>query len=261
MKKLTIIAALVALVASPALADWDHAVKWDQLDPASTWGAMSMIDYDGERAPMVADDWRCNETEWVTDVHFNGWSQFGAQWVVGVRVTIWDDVPAGPSDESHPGLLRTTFDVGPDVTPGPSEGFHYDDVEDLWSVNFPVDDWFWQEYGNVYWISVQPIMFDDGYPEYFAWNFVDYPVHNEDDAVLWDDETLTWRHWGWFWADDGAGGLVLEPDLYDGVAPPIGVELGDYAGSADMSFSLTGVPEPSTLALLTIGGLALIRRR
>ena len=263
MKKGMLMLALVGLLVTPAMADWDHPFKVDQLYPVSSWGAFSHIDTDSDPvwAPQIADDWLCTQSEWVTDLHLNGWSQYGPTWVDAFHITIWNDVPAGPDDESHPGYLMAEFDVFPDEIEGPSEGFHYDDVDDIWAINFPEADWFWQEEGNIYWISAQGVMFEDGYPEYFAWNFAEYPVSNNDDAVLWDDVTQSWRHWGWFWADDGLGGLELVPGLYDGLAPPILPDpyLGGYAGSADMSFALT--PEPATLVLVGFGALALLRRR
>ncbi len=183
MKKGMLMLALVGLLVTPAMADWDHPFKVDQLYPVSSWGAFSHIDTDSDPvwAPQIADDWLCTQSEWVTDLHLNGWSQYGPTWVDAFHITIWNDVPAGPDDESHPGYLMAEFDVFPDEIEGPSEGFHYDDVDDIWAINFPEADWFWQEEGNIYWISAQGVMFEDGYPEYFAWNF----VRSTEEAAPW----------------------------------------------------------------------------
>ena len=255
--------ALIGFLAAPALADWGHPVKWDQLDPYSSWGGYSTICYDAQWFPQIADDWLCDESEWVTDVHFHGWSYYGSEYVVGFRVSIFSDVPAEPGiDESHPGTLLSTFDVGPEI-PGYGGYIEEDPADYLWGINFPEENWFWQEAGTIYWISVQGIMLDDGYQDAYAWMFRDPTVPtNLDDAALWDETLQTWVHWGWFWADDGAGGLELNPGTYVGPEPPIEPFpiLDGYAGSADMSFSLTGIPEPASLLLLGLAGVLLRRR-
>jgi hypothetical protein len=117
-------------------------------------------------------------------------------------------------------------------------------------VNLPEDCWFDQGYGEevVYWIGIQAKMVTDGIPDYFYWQFVEPGYGWNDDAAftatVWDYPP--WYNWGFPTPD--------EPALYDGPFPD-----GWYS-SADMSFRLAAVPEPTGLCLLGLG-LFLLRRR
>jgi hypothetical protein len=234
---------VAALAVAPALADWDHPVKWDQLGPLASWAGASFICYDNNCYAQTADDFLCTGdpfSQYITDVEFYGWSYYGGNnYVDAFRITFWTDVPATPDDESHPGDLLLECDVG------------YDYVgENHFKVNLPEDCWFDQGVGEevVYWVGIQAIMTTDGYPDYFYWQFLEPGYGWNDDAAF----TATcwnyppWYNWGWMTPD--------APGLYDGPFPD-----GWYA-SADMSFRLTGIPEPASLCLLGLGALLLRRR-
>ena len=261
MKRVLLTVLVIGLITSPAWASWDHPIKWNQLEPWSYSGVGAMINTpgDGGLEFMSADDWLCDQSEWVTDIHFHG---FYPTYVTDFKVTFWDDVPAGPDDESHPGTVLREVTVGPEVG-----GVGWTEVAGgfyEFGINLPQDEWFWQEEGNIYWVSVQAIMEEDGYVDYFYWGALEPGYSQLDDAVFWDEDLQVWAHWGWFWEWDDVN-LVWGTGLgqYIGVAPdivPDPVE-GGYAGSADLCFYLTGIPEPATLSLLALGALVLIRRR
>jgi len=112
-------------MAAPALADWDHLVKWDQLDPGSGWGGASFVCYDTPNDAITADDFFCDGTlPIITDIEFYGWSHYGSQYVDSFRITFRSDVPATPEDESHPGDLLWECQV-----PGQEL------ADNLWKVN------------------------------------------------------------------------------------------------------------------------------
>jgi len=228
-----------ALLAAPAVADWDHPVYWDQLYPLSTWAGASFIDYDSDCYALTCDDFLCTVPSFITDVEFYGWSSSGENNCVDAfRISFWTDVPATPEDESHPGDMFYDCSVA----------YNYLG-NNHFKINLPVECWFDTGYEErVVWVGIQALMTTDGFPDYFYWQFLD-PAYDSfgDDAAF----TATcgdyppWYNWGWPTPDS--------PDLYDGPFPD-----GWYA-SANMSFRLTA-PEPTSMWVLSLGVL-LVRRR
>jgi len=256
--------AVIGFVAAPVMADWPHPVKWDQKYPKDTYGGASWIDNDTPSDALTADDWLCTVPLPVTDIEFDGWSSYGEEYIQGFRITFWSNVPDDPGiDESHPGdLLYDYYTEDWTVVIDPVYG------DDNYKINLPVEQWFYQE-GTptnpiVYWIGIQGVMVTDGYFDAWYWTFrlrgdpAPWPPGYEylnDDAAFMSDYFgyAPWNNWGW-----PAGTLAdpsLGPDLYDGPFPV------DWDASADMSFRLTYFPEPSSLFLLGLGALALVRRR
>jgi hypothetical protein len=248
MKRVTTLISLCALVlafAPAALADWDHPVKWDQLDPISgkfAWAQLS--------SQITADDFLCDETGWITDIELIGDPYAQLNDPATLRITFWSDVPAGLDDESHPGTLLWDITVNPAAAGDPlSLGWKkvadYVPVgtESKIKIDLPEDDWFLQTEGNIYWIGIQG-------PPGFMWAVLDPCAgHEIDDAVTWANGAPGWVHYGW----DATGNL----QTYEGLLPEGWV-------SADLSYRLTGtVPEPTSIALVTMGAglLALLRRR
>jgi hypothetical protein len=242
---LACVLAVLALAAPYAPADWPHQVKWDQLDNPSNWSISSTINDDGET--ISADDFVCDETGWITDIEFwGGYTDIFA--LNALRVTFWDDVSATDTDESHPGTLLRWIDL--------TEACPCDQYKRGWQlletnhfkINLPEQDWFIQQQGTTYWIGIQGLM--DG-SETFYWTLRDPSV-----CVLGDDaaysadiyEPGTWLHMGWQTEN--------EPGYYFGTLP------NDWLSSADLCFRLTGtVPEPASMGLVCLIGLAVIKRR
>ncbi|MBN2561578.1 MAG: PEP-CTERM sorting domain-containing protein [Phycisphaerae bacterium] len=233
--------------------DWGDPIKWDQLLPLDGYGGASWIDNDTPSDALTADDFLCTQTGYINDIEFNGWSYYGVSYLDSFRITFWTDVPATVDDASHPGTLLHECVVGP----GEPVGWHQvDPVNDPnhFKINLPDDQWFYQEGTEqdpiIYWIGIQGVMLDDGYFDAFYWNFRErHEATWGDDAAFASDyfSYAPWANWG-FTAGYG------DPDLYEGTLP-------SGWTSADMSFRLSGTPEPSTLGLLGLGSLALIRRR
>ncbi len=242
---------ILALVLGPAaLADWDHPVKWDQLEPdAGLWGMVSYIG--GEDNVLVADDFQCSETGWITDIEFNGWTVVGAVGIESFRITFWSDVPETFNEASHPGEEPlATITVG-EVDPSDTFGLGWQKLDEYtYKINLPKDVWFRQKEGEIYWIGIQAVMGGTGS---FNWIFRDRNACMwNDDAVYSPTGSAPWQHFGW--PDAGPDG---EPAPYDMKLPD------DWDKSADMSFSLSGIPipEPASIALVALGGLAFAFRR
>ncbi|MCK4873130.1 MAG: hypothetical protein KAS72_10425 [Phycisphaerales bacterium] len=272
MKKCVLLVAFVGLCAAPAFArttgpvayegpavngtrDWPGQVMWDQGYP-DTYGAHSTIDYDTPMTSTTADDFLCTMSDQITDIHFWGWSYYGAAYLDGFRVTFWTDVPGDPGiDESHPGEILWQHDFF-EADPGDPYGLGWTMMEDNaeWRINIPEPDWFYPE-GTpddpiVYWISIQGIMVDDGASDTFYWNFLDRYLDTWNDDAAFESEYFgfaPWANWGWPTPDG--------PDLYEGPFPD------GWWKSADMAFVLTSIPAPSSLLLLGLGGLVVTRRR
>ena len=164
-------------------------VKWNQfpeLDreqedapdspyPEAFWGWDAVSIYDEPSAPIVADDFLCEDDGPITDIHWLGsYSGYGDDVVPAdgpdqFHLGIWTDVPAGfdPNPEvtySHPGQLvwevtapRSMLnerEVGEDYYTGmeqPETTFAYDLI-------LPEGNWFYQESEvGIYWLSVSAI--------------------------------------------------------------------------------------------------------
>jgi hypothetical protein len=253
MRYLLASAAVLGL-ATAAMGDWPHPIKWDQMSGGwHNYGAYSTIDNDSPAFGTTADDFMCMETGWITDVHFAGFSQYGNQYITDFRITFWSDVPAMPGDESHPGQLLYDYTVAP----AGADGIGWQDLGDgTFRINLPEDQWFQQNEGNIYWIGIQGVMVDDGFADSFYWNFADPSNPTWGDDAAFESPTFGFAPWAnWGWVDDGAGGLL--PDLYEGEFPG-----APFVSSADMAFALSGIiPGPGALAMLAVAGLVGSRRR
>lgn len=139
--------------------------SWVPPDAFNGWNEVSV--YGGPQ--LVADDWVCNDSEAVSDVHwwgsFLGWGERTPPPDApnSFNITIWTDVPAGGGTQpwSHPGVVIHQFEcsnftwqfAGWDFDPrdpnaAPEACFRFDQFIDQ-------ANWFVQEPGNhVYWISI-----------------------------------------------------------------------------------------------------------
>jgi hypothetical protein len=253
---------LLGGLALPSLADWPHAIKWDQsVGGLDSYAAASWIDLDTPSDALTADDYLCDglaEHVYVTDLEFYGFSYYGIDYLDKFRVSFWTDVPATPNDASHPGSLLYQYEVSPADPGDPLKiGWHRPDPVNepyKFKIDLPEDQWFYQGPGEkVLWVSIQGVMVTDGYFDAFYWFFRDRALPTWGDDAAFTSQYFgypPWFNWGFPSSDPVTG-----PDLYDGPFPP------GWFNSADMAFTLTAVPEPVTGVLLALGALAFLRRR
>jgi hypothetical protein len=270
------IAAAVAACMSAACADWPHPVKWDQLGglfeemPYINAGVSSTIDPNWGTPTwnsLIAADFLCTETGWVTDLAFYGYRQPGGE-IDQFRVTFWTDVPETPEDESHPGVLlyQHDFEKADPLDPlklgwWGGEPDQYGRV--LYRIDLPREEWFPQE-GTatdpvVYWVGIQAVFPENGRSDnnwYWQWRDPRLPGGTWGDDAAWTRTTPygggsdipPWANWGM----DPNGTI----SFYTGALPTGWLSL-------DPSFSLTGIPipEPGAIALTALAAAFVIARR
>ena len=277
---ISVVVALVALAGGVSRADWDpgdpHKMHYPQLPDLTTTGmdVLANAPYPGATAPtakILADDWQCSDSGPVTDIHIWGsWledilptRQQGDLAIqdpenVVFRLSILADIPAEPGGgHSRPGEKLWERLYSP-VHPGWTwrqyqskilESFYDPNINqiigvdtEVYQYNFFIDpaDAFQQEEGTIYWLEVVAAALD--LQAVFGWKTsLD---HFNDDAV-----------WG-----DVVG---VDPD--PSADPQEWFQLRypadhQFRGqSIDLAFVIT--PEPATLGLLLLGGLAMMLSR
>ncbi len=272
------------LTPSTAQADWNTGdpAKWVQMPDLSPQGmdVNASVDLGVGGFPqlvVLADDFRCTSTDPITDIHLWGsWKNdllplvFDASsptffspdpGAVMFNLSIHADIPANQNPDgpfSKPGELLWSHIFNPgEFTARPwatniEEGwldpisgqFIFPGDTVAWQYNFliPEDEAFIQQGTStlpvVYWLDVAAIPQNEGpVPEepLFGWktsidHFNDTAVYGPTELINWPNAT-DWRP----------------------IDSPTGVT------QLDMAFVIT--PEPATLALLTLGVLAMLRRR
>jgi hypothetical protein len=255
MKHVPVLVLLGVLAVAPvsAFADWDHEVKHNQLTPYAESAFSLQPSYISDTMQIVADDFTCSGTGYITDVEFYALCKDIGN-LNQIRITFWDGVPAGAAP-AHPGALKDDIYVGPADADG--IGWQYigsdSNVPRLFKVNLPQDDWFAQDQGNTYWIGIQGVLAGTSR---LSWSPYDALTDDDtfgDDAVLAENVMVpTASQWGELvWAHGALGDIVMEADKM--------TEFDTFLQSADMSFKLTGtfIPEPATLGLVALGALCL----
>jgi hypothetical protein len=189
-----------------------YYVKWSQppvvIDtnhPPTISGWDELSDYD--MWPVVADDWECNDSRPITDIHwwgsFIGWNQPYLPPVMpqSFHIGIWTDVPdpdpCNPMDFSHPGLLvwENYCDnyvwnfAGYDKDPRQRHMYPDETNDSCFQFNqlLSQDEWFYQEptgdpcNSRIYWLSIAPV-WGSTTPTY-RWGWKTRPHYFNDDAV------------------------------------------------------------------------------
>lgn len=194
---LTAVALVAAYTATPAVADWEpgdgHKMHFPQLPDEAGW------DVNATFPVVLADDWECPQTGWVKDIHFWGSWRGGEE---GVIVAFWLRIYANiPSPPSKPGALLweynttsfTTIPIGgqPQGWFDPATGEVIPvDHEVFYQYNIFLDslDWFWQEAGTIYWLSITAAPLP---PNVWGWktslqHFMDDGVYSVDPDYFWE---------------------------------------------------------------------------
>jgi len=255
MKRSTIMLAaiLVAVFCLPAWADWtvgdQYKMHYPQLPTyTDNW-------YIGNT--MLADDWQCSETGKVRDIHLwtdgNGLRDYPPLgWTIQVK--IFSNDPIGghgiynpeivfstPKDllwsaNFGPGQYTTRYEYAPEPEGWDSElyGPWEETQTGSWQVNITdILNPLTQTQGEIYWLGIQVLSWDpDNDP---------MPMWTSSASPQFMDSSV------WWWSQEGFPGQWQSTGYLTGNGP------------IDMAFVIT--PEPATIALLGMAGLALLRRR
>ncbi|MCP4375527.1 MAG: PEP-CTERM sorting domain-containing protein [bacterium] len=251
MKMTLILMICVLFLGGTALADWDpgdgHKMHYPQLPDPTGWDISASNWYQG----LLADDWQCSQSGPVDDIHIWGsWKGDAIDTITAVHVSIHSDIPDpdGPTgpEYSMPGTLlwerdftSTQFTVR-DYGTG-DQGFYWPagSTGGVWpgdhtkyhQINFDnIANPFIQQEGTIYWLDIQVTHSSDT----TWWGWKTTQNHWNDDAVWWDYSNQQWQ------------------ELRDPLNPVSGESL-------DLAFVIT--PEPTTMVLMAMGSLAMIRRR
>jgi hypothetical protein len=260
MKVITAVVAVLVLVA-PAMADWMPGMPYKtvndpQLPNPLGWDVRATY-YTG-----LADDFMCGQTGLITDFHiwtsYKGDLEIMPEDVEFIHTALYKDIPADPAN--------------PDSYSMPGERvWHHDWLLDPPIGNYVVADWY--EQGPQGWIDpLAGIVLDPPDHQMIQqWNFYIDPLEaytQIEGEIYWleisfkltplaieQGKRIGWKTSLNHWNDD-----AVYTEIVDG-QPRVWNELLDpYTGeSLDLAFVIT--PEPASIGLLILGGLALIRRR
>ena len=256
---ITVMAAVAMVLSLPAWADWNpgdpYKMHFPQLPDPNGW------DINFESPEALADDWQCSESGPVSDIHFwlssrndispaIGDPAQGIGKIAKILVTIHSDVPQGPNGFSIPGeilwerdFLEGDFTIrqyGDQAPQGWWDPVNFYDVPDdhflTWQVNITdIVDPFDQVQDEVYWLALTvEVPGGEGLMPLLGWKTSS--DHFRDDAA---------------WISTPR--FATLPQFFKELRDPVSDE------SLDLAFVIT--PEPATLSLLLLGGLAAFRQR
>ncbi len=246
------------LLAAPAQADWDpgdsYKMHYPQLPDPTGWD-VEFVSWSNK----IGDDWQCTETGPVSDIHI--WLSWQA-----------DNINGG----GLPGRIETVgVEIYKNVNPDAVLPYSRPEIDPVWSYVFDASQVARRPYGqgDQGWYSPQL-----GMQQGLAWQRPDHiffeqlnitniqdPFIQQEGEVYW---LVMWVAWegtqnpaGWkttqdhfmddaVWYDWTEDNPLLR---WNEIVDPINGQ------SLDLAFVIT--PEPASIALLTIGTMALIRRR
>ncbi|MFH1336743.1 MAG: hypothetical protein ABII96_09525, partial [Candidatus Zixiibacteriota bacterium] len=178
----------------------DHKMHFPQLPDLIGWDVNATM-------PMIlADDWQCSQTGWVTDIHFWGsWKDLDGNPVTDdfytpmpfFLLSIHENIPASADTPwSRPGRLVWAWagEIPGFPSEPPTMESWYDPATGLWNCNdhvpywqydffvanaYPPADSFFQYEGQIYWLNVSAVQI----PEPYQWGWKNTTDHFMDDAV------------------------------------------------------------------------------
>jgi hypothetical protein len=262
-----VVIASLWLLPTVAGADWDPGdpAKWVQLPDPDGWDVRDV-------SPLIlADDFECTETTWVTDIHlWSSWWSDAAGSITWLRLSIHADVPADQSGTGYsiPGAELWSREIEMANYPGASVRYYgkgdqgwYNpsmppssasahDHTGIWQVNLALEpeDRFLQT-GTAatpvtYWLGIQA---------------------NVEPAPGSDVVNHGWKtsldHWGdtAVWGEWGYDEPKPEGDEWSQLLDPA------TGAPLDMAFVLTAMPIPEPRHIVLLGfcliGLSALRRR
>jgi len=249
---------VVLWLAGGVLADWDNGMSYKMHHPQfpdpDGWDVRISEPRRDPADPhqvILADDWRCNETGYVSDVHlWVSYMQDVEDDIVNLHLSIHHDIPASHSQWGYSmpedvAVWERDFRPGEFTVRYAGDGLQgwYDAFHDDWWDNdhwvyyqinvVDIPDPFIQEKDQIYWLDVSVDLWGESETGKLGWKTsLD---HYNDAAVYWDVMAGRWQK--------------LEDPL-----------TGDVI---DLAFVITGhpVPEPATAALMVLGAGALLTRR
>ena len=243
-------------------ADWDSGMpaKWIQLPDLSPSG-IDIRDDQNAGLRRIADDFPCDETGKVTDVHIWGsWLNDINAGINGFNLRFWSNNPGQANGGfSHPEAMLWEGWIAPEGSPVMAKG-HF--KERLWEeVEY---EKFWDPVTNQWGMDhlvVQYNMYIDP-----AVAFIQQGTETQEE-IYWLEvqaytNAMTNGQFGWktrgledgHYMDDAV--YWLQPVGMPGQWQRLEYETG---GSIDMAFVIT--PEPATMALLGLGVAGLVARR
>jgi len=253
---LCVLAALLVcgIIVIPAVADWapgdGHKMHFPQLPDEAGW------DVNSTYPSVSADDWMCSETGWVKDIHFWGsWKDGITGQIQGFKISIHADIPAdqNPDGYSKPGEVlwqQTITDfIAVEINPPTLEGWYDPNSGEVlgnnhqqyfqYNIDLPEQQWFWQDEGTIYWLSISAIVPDP----VTQWGWKSSLEHWNDDAVFGTAADCVAP-------DNGTGTVTLPPScpyvsqpepfqVIDGLPPgttiDIDVRIDDYTEQNEYS--------------------------
>ena len=252
MKKSIILFIVIGIICVLGTVANATPLKWSQ-PPDMSWGfdINSYVEpgYDPEYEPpstqIVADDWYCADGLPITDIHwwgsYNDWSGTESPGVIsGFMLGVFDnEMESDPDEEDwyHPGELLYFLFVGlSDVNEAYAGQQQYAE-HSVFSYYLDFSDKpLEQEAGKTYWLAIAAIQLEESYYKW-GWSTTD-----PDSRHLYDACYLSYNGESWEWMDIIYEEWVNEDHPYY------------EAGSVDMAFELTTIPEPASMILL--GSLA-----
>ena len=151
---------------------------------------------------VMADDWRCEKSGWMKDIHFwGGWTDRTQNSVVNLILSLHEDIPASPPEIpfGKPGnklwekaiRIYGEWDIyGPHepqwydpVYESPPKGFDWSVRRTQYDIYLDSLDWYWLDSGVVYWLSLSAEIEDTIYYERWCWRSADWLCPWGDNAV------------------------------------------------------------------------------